>query len=106
MESALRFTRFIPLGLSLLLAVGAGFALPGCWAVILLLAGAGLALIGFYDLRQPFPSVRRNFRIVGRLRWLFVEIRPGLSKYRFADEHATPTFSTTRLPPVSQPDRH
>src|SRR3546814_3827121 len=68
MESALRFTRFIPLGLSLLLAVGAGFALPARWAVILLLAGAGLTLIGFYDLRQPLHSVRRNYPIVGRLR--------------------------------------
>src|SRR3546814_13587743 len=56
MESALRFTRFIPLGLRLLLAVGAGFALPARWAVILLLAGAGLTPIGFYDLRQPLHS--------------------------------------------------
>src|SRR3546814_10585593 len=56
MESALRFTRFIPLGLSLLLAVGAGFALPARWAVILLLAGAGLTLIGFYDRSEEHTS--------------------------------------------------
>src|SRR3546814_870152 len=66
MESALRFTRFIPLGLSLLLAVGAGFALPARWAVILLLAGAGLTLLAFSALTHPMHSVSSNSSIACR----------------------------------------
>ena len=71
------FTRFTILGLSLVTALVSGYYLPRVWAIPLFAISALLSLIGLYDLAQPLHSVRRNYPIVGRLRWLFEDIRPG-----------------------------
>jgi glutamate synthase domain-containing protein 2 len=96
MEPLLRLTRFTPLALSILLALVAGLCLPALWAWPLLILGAGLTLIGLYDLRQPLHSVRRNYPIVGRLRWFFEEIRPGIRQYLLEDEHEQTPFSRSQ----------
>ena len=61
------FSRFTVLGVSIIAAAVAGSYLPALWAIPLFLAGAGLSLVGLYDLAQPLHSVRRNYPIIGRL---------------------------------------
>src|SRR5213083_2334689 len=52
---------------------------PGAlWLVPLLLTLVGL---GLYDLWQPKHAIRRNFPVVGRLRYLFESIRPEMQQY-------------------------
>lgn len=58
------------------------------WAAIPLLL---LALLGFYDLAQTRHAIRRNYPVIGNLRFLFESIRPELRQYFFEDDtHGTP----------------
>ena len=81
LELVVFFTRFTVLGLSLIIAIVAVFYVPEFWAIGLALASGTLALMGLYDLTQPLHSVRRNYPIIGRLRWLFEAIRPEIRQY-------------------------
>jgi len=95
-SSALFFTRFTVLGLCLVCAVVAGLYLPAAWAVPLFVAGAALSIIGFYDLAQPLHSVRRNYPIIGRLRWFFEEIRPEIRQYLIEGDNDKTPFSRSQ----------
>ena len=90
------FTRFTVLGLSLVTALVAGYYLPRVWAIPLFAVSALLSLIGLYDLAQPLHSVRRNYPIMGRLRWLFEEIRPEIRQYLLEDDHHKIPFSRSQ----------
>ena len=68
------FTRFTVLGLSLVMTAAAALRLPETWAMALILASGTLSIIGLNDLMQPLHSVRRNYPIIGRLRWFFEAI--------------------------------
>ncbi len=48
------------------------------WALVVI---APLALIGFYDLFQQRHSIRRNFPLFGRGRWVMEAIRPYIRQY-------------------------
>lgn len=52
--------------------------------------------MGLYDLGQSAHSVRRNYPLVGRLRWIFEDIRPGIRQYLFEDEHEKTPFSRSQ----------
>src|SRR5690606_28480819 len=54
---------------------------------------AGLALLGAYDLRQTRHAVRRNYPVIGNLRFLFEFIRPELRQYFFEDDTSATPFS-------------
>jgi len=95
-ELFLPFVRFIPLAASIAAALIALPGLPAPWAWVLLAAGITFSCVGLYDLRQPLHSVRRNYPIVGRLRWFFEEIRPGLRQYLFEDDHEETPFSRSQ----------
>ncbi len=90
------FVRFIPLAASIAAALISLPGLPAPWAWALLAAGVTFSCIGLYDLRQPLHSVRRNYPIVGRLRWFFEDIRPGLRQYLFEDDHEQTPFSRSQ----------
>jgi len=47
----------------------------------LLVAFAPLLIVGLIDLFQPHHSLRRNFPVSGRFRWLFEWLRPFLRSY-------------------------
>jgi len=47
----------------------------------LLLVIAPLAAVGLYDLLQTHHSIRRNFPLFGRGRWIMEEIRPFIRQY-------------------------
>jgi len=52
-----------------------------------------LLLLGFYDLQQTRHAVRRNYPILGNLRYFFESIRPELRQYFFEDDSTETPFS-------------
>lgn len=58
---------------------------------------AGLTALGCYDLRQTSHAVRRNYPVIGNLRFFFESIRPEMRQYFIEDD-------TTELP-FSRVDR-
>jgi glutamate synthase domain-containing protein 2 len=96
MEFVLRFTPFMPLAASFALALISGLGLPAPWALLFFPVGLILTLVGLYDLRQPLHSVRRNYPIIGRLRWFFEEIRPEIRQYLIEGDHEQTPFSRSQ----------
>lgn len=88
--------RFAPLAASLVALLLVIPALPAYWAWLVFALAATLSALGVYDLGQPAHSVRRNYPVVGRLRWLFEDIRPGIRQYLFEDEHEETPFSRSQ----------
>ena len=88
--------RFGPLAASLATLLVVIPALPAPWAWAVFALAATLSALGLYDLGQPAHSVRRNYPIVGRLRWFFEDIRPGIRQYLFEDEHEETPFSRSQ----------
>ncbi|MFW8564799.1 FMN-binding glutamate synthase family protein [Orrella sp. 11846] len=52
-----------------------------------------LSLLGLYDLAQQRHAVRRNYPIIGNLRYFFESIRPELRQYFFEDDSTDTPFS-------------
>ena len=93
MEPLLFLPRYAALGIAIISTLVAGFYLPAVWAIPLFLIAASLSAIGLYDLAQPLHSVRRNYPIIGRLRWFFEEIRPEIRQYMIEGDHDKTPFS-------------
>jgi glutamate synthase domain-containing protein 2 len=53
----------------------------GVWALLLVPAWLAFVALGIYDLTQTKHTIRRNFPVAGRLRYLFESIRPELQQY-------------------------
>jgi hypothetical protein len=70
-----------------------GYYLPAVWAIPMFVIAAGLTGLGLYDLAQPLHSVRRNYPIIGHLRWFFEEIRPEIRQYLMEDDQVKVPFS-------------
>lgn len=51
---------------------------PVLWILALVLP---LAAVGIYDMLQHKHSIRRNFPLVGRVRWIMEDIRPFIRQY-------------------------
>ena len=90
------FTRFTTLGLSLVTALVSAYYLPRVWAIPVFAISAFLSFVGLYDLCQPLHSVRRNYPIIGRLRWFFEEIRPEIRQYLLEDDKTKTPFSRSQ----------
>src|SRR5690606_27770054 len=96
-------SRHLPLGLALAGAVlGALMARgnPQWWA--LGIPCAALAALGIYDLLQTRHAIRRNYPIIGNLRFLFESIRPELRQYFFEDDKDAQPFSRAQRSIVYQ----
>jgi glutamate synthase domain-containing protein 2 len=80
------------------LALGVLLILAGRPAGLLLaVPSAALALVGVLDLRQPRHSIRRNYPVIGHIRWWVEAVRPELRQYLFeADEEAAPFSRSQR----------
>lgn len=89
-------TRFSALGIALISTIVAGYYLPGVWGVPLFVIGAILSIAGIYDLFQPLHSVRRNYPIIGQLRWYFEDIRPEIRQYLIEGEYDETPFSRSQ----------
>ena len=86
-------TRFTALGVTIIALFVSGYYLPAVWAFPIFAIALALTAIGLYDVAQPLHSVRRNYPIVGRLRWFFEEIRPEIRQYLIEDDQAKVPFS-------------
>ena len=84
----------------LLVVIGATIAfslfLPSVWAIPPVVVGGVLALVGLADLAQPDHSVRRNYPLVGRIRWLFESLRPAIRQYLLEGEQEQTPFSRSQ----------
>lgn len=87
------FERFSALAISIIMLVVSGYYLPAVWAIPMFALSAALTAIGIYDLAQPLHSVRRNYPIIGHLRWFFEEIRPEIRQYLIEDDRVKVPFS-------------
>jgi len=86
--------RYLPLAICLAATIFAATraAYSTAMLVTAIVAGA-LTLLGFYDLVQRSHAVRRNYPIIGNLRWLFEAIRPEIRQYLIEGENEEAPFS-------------
>ncbi|MHA3842401.1 FMN-binding glutamate synthase family protein [Sphingomonas aestuarii] len=89
-------TRFTMLGLCIISAIVSGIYFPAPWSIPVLTISTVLSLVGLYDLAQPLHSVRRNYPIIGHLRWFFEEIRPELRQYLIEGDNDKVPFSRSQ----------
>lgn len=86
-------TRFTALGIAAISTIVAGYYLPAVWAIPLFVVSVALTALGLYDLAQPIHSVRRNYPIIGHLRWFFEDIRPEIRQYMIEGDQEKVPFS-------------
>jgi glutamate synthase domain-containing protein 2 len=67
----------------LIIAVISIYWPPVLWVLVLVLPLAGM---GIYDMMQQKQTIRRNFPLYGRGRWIMEEIRPFIRQYFFESE--------------------
>lgn len=58
--------------------------------------------LGFYDLRQAKHSIRRNYPIIGNMRYLLESIRPEIRQYFFENDQDDTPFSRAKRSLVYQ----
>jgi glutamate synthase domain-containing protein 2 len=96
-------SRFAALGAALaVLAVCLPFAFGKPWVAAIALIAAALASVGLRDLTQTKQSIRRNYPILGHLRFFFEKIRPELRQYFFEDDTQETPFSRNQRSIVYQ----
>ena len=86
--------RYVPFAICVGVTVFAALHEPrstGMWALFLI-AGA-LTLLGVYDLVQRRHAVRRNYPVIGNLRWLLESIRPEIRQYLIEGDNEQAPFS-------------
>ncbi|QHE88283.1 FMN-binding glutamate synthase family protein [Hydrogenophaga sp. BPS33] len=96
--NALYPVRYTALALCVLITLLSLFTLVafGIGGVSFLVFGA-LSLVGFWDLRQIKSSVRRNYPVIGNLRFMLEKIRPEMRQYFLeSDTDATPFSRSQR----------
>jgi len=96
------FTRFTAFGLCVIAALVSGYYLPSVWAIPVFVISLGLSAVGIYDLTQPVHSVRRNYPVIGHLRWFFEEIRPEIRQYLIEGSQEKVPFSRAQRSLVYQ----
>lgn len=92
----LQFTRYLALVIALVTAAVTGSYLPAMWAIPLFVVSVIASLLGLYDLAQPLHSVRRNYPLIGRMRWFFEDIRPEIRQYLIEGEFDAVPFSRSQ----------
>ena len=96
-ERRFSVVRFAPFVLCLIVTGLAALSMPRSYlAWTVLIVAAALSLLGTYDLLQRAHSVRRNYPVVGNLRWLFESIRPEIRQYLIESDYEQAPFSRTQ----------
>lgn len=96
-----RYTAFALIVIGAVLSfVLAGLRGPGwLWAALPL---AALSLLGIYDMVQTRHAIRRNYPVIGNLRFLFEFIRPEIRQYFLEDDTDAAPFSRAQRSIVYQ----
>ncbi|MCW1432478.1 FMN-binding glutamate synthase family protein [Novosphingobium sp. JCM 18896] len=89
-------TRYSALAVAIITLIVSGYYLPHVWAIPMFIVAAALTCLGLYDLTQPIHSVRRNYPIIGHLRWFFEEIRPEIRQYMIEGDQDKIPFSRSQ----------
>ena len=72
----------------ILVGVGSYFWMPALWFLILLVP---IILVGINDMIQPHQTIRRNFPVLGRMRYWMEMLRPKIYQYFIeSDTDGTP----------------
>ena len=90
--SNMRLNQYSAFGLCILvLIVGVALALYYPWLWFVPVIAGALVLLGVVDLIQPQHSIRRNYPVLGHVRWLAEMVRPEIRQYLIeADQEAAP----------------
>src|SRR5690606_32908662 len=88
----MRLSQYSAFGLCILvLIVGVALALYYPWLWFVPVIAGALVLLGVVDLIQPQHSIRRNYPVLGHVRWLAEMVRPEIRQYLIeADQEAAP----------------
>jgi len=92
-----RLSRFSMFALCIAAAIGLLAALvwrPGLWPLALL--AIALVALGLFDLLQKRHSVRRNYPVIGNVRWLIEWIRPEIRQYLIEGDEDQAPFSRSQ----------
>ena len=91
-------SRYAPFCLCLALFAASAVAAPAWpWAWATTGVFGALSLLGLLDLLQRRHSIRRNYPIIGHIRWLAESVRPEIRQYLFeADQDAAPFSRSQR----------
>lgn len=93
----MRLSRFTVFGSCIVAAIGLLAALawrPNLWPWALL--AVALVVLGVFDLVQTRHSVRRNYPVIGNVRWLIEWIRPEIRQYLLEDDAEQTPFSRSQ----------
>ena len=96
-ESCVRLSRFAVFALCIVAAIGLAAAMswrPNLWPWTLI--ATLLVLLGLFDLLQTRHSVRRNYPVIGNIRWLIEWIRPEIRQYLIESDHEQTPFSRSQ----------
>jgi len=92
-----RLSRFTVFALCIAAAVGLLTAMARhahLWPLALL--AVALVMLGLFDLMQTRHSVRRNYPVIGHVRWLIEWIRPEIRQYLLESDHEQTPFSRSQ----------
>ncbi len=96
--------RYTALGATIVLLVWSaatvwsnGPSYPWPWPWLWLAGSVALALVGLRDITQTCSAVRRNYPIIGHIRFMLEKIRPEIRQYFIeSDTEATPFSRSQR----------
>ena len=72
------------------------------WWCLLALPCLALTLLGVYDILQTRHAIRRNYPVIGNLRFIFEAIRPEIRQYFLEDDTNATPFSRSQRSIVYQ----
>lgn len=100
-ELLTRYTAFYVVILGTLVFTVLGFSDDSTWLLAAVICLA-LSALGIYDLNQTRHAVRRNYPVIGNLRYLFEYIRPEIRQYFIEDDKNELPFSRAKRSLVYQ----
>jgi len=90
-------SRYTTLGLCILVFLVSLVLMPDrSWLQPVVVVALLLVLLGFYDLVQPHHAVRRNYPVIGNIRYLIEMIRPEIRQYLLESEDDQTPFSRSQ----------
>ena len=93
-QSITRYLVFIGIIFVTIISLFLGVFVDGLWFVATLIFAALVAL-GISDLVQTRHAIKRNYPVIGNLRYFFEELRPAMRQYFFENDSDQTPFSRT-----------